>query len=428
MSITSETTLVADARPAAQSLPTRMAGQLNTRLNSPLTSYYLVLGATITLTGIGLVMVLSSSSVTAIADGASPFSEFYKQVMFAAIGFPALVLCARIPLRLWQALAWPLLFGAFLIQMLTFVPHIGVGAKGNHGWIAIAGFTLQPAEVGKFALIVWSATVLVRKRPLMNRPLHALIPVVPGAGVLLLLIMAGKDLGTAMVVMAIVAGVLFVAGAPMRIFAAATGALLLGVLLLVGTSGNRLHRISSWMNGCSVDSANYLGSCLQSVHGQWALASGGWWGVGLGASREKWGLLPEAHNDFIFAIIGEELGLVGTLLVIGLLLTLCLGLARIVLRTDELFVKIATSGVLIWVVVHSVINIGGVLGLLPIVGMPLPLVSSGGTALVTMLAALGMVLGFARREAGAAEALAARAGLVQRSLAVLPVRREGRTR
>jgi cell division protein FtsW len=423
VTLTAETTLVTGERPGAPSLPNRVAG----RLNSPLTSYYLVLGATVTLTCIGLVMVLSSSSVTAIADGASPFSEFWKQAMFAAIGFPALIVCARIPLRLWQGLAWPLLLGAFFIQMLTFVPSIGVGAKGNHGWIAVAGFTLQPAEVGKFALIVWSATVLVRKRPLMHRPLHALIPVVPGAGVLLLLILAGKDLGTAMVVMAIVAGVLFVAGAPMRIFAA-TGGLLFGVLMLVGTSGNRLHRIGSWLNGCNADSANALGSCFQSVHGQWALASGGWWGVGLGASREKWGLLPEAHNDFIFAIIGEELGLVGTLLVIGLLLTLCLGLARIVLRTDELFVKIATSGVLIWVVVHSVINIGGVLGLLPIVGMPLPLVSSGGTALVTMLAALGMVLGFARREAGAAEALAARAGLVQRSLAVLPVRREGRTR
>nr|WP_269329022.1 putative lipid II flippase FtsW [Kineosporia babensis] len=386
------------------------------------------MGATVTLTCIGLVMVLSSSSVTSIASGASPFSEFWRQAMFAAIGFPALVICSRIPVRTWQVLSWPLLLFSFVLQFLTLIPPFRAGTNGNYGWISIAGFNLQPAEVGKFALIVWSATVLVRKRSLMDQPLHALIPVVPGAGVLLLLIMGGKDLGTAMVVMAIVAGLLFVAGAPLRIFAAAAGALMFAVLMLVLVSGNRLSRIGTWLQGCDASSESVMDGCFQSVHGQWALATGGWGGVGLGGSREKWGLLPEAHNDFIFAIIGEELGLIGTLLVIGLLLTLCLSLARIVLRTEELFVKIATAGVLVWVVTHSVINIGGVVGLLPIVGMPLPLVSSGGTALVTMLAAIGMVLGFARRESGAAEALAARAGLVQRSLAVLPVRREGRSR
>ncbi|GLY33747.1 putative lipid II flippase FtsW [Kineosporia sp. NBRC 101731] len=422
MTVTVDPPLIGGASDG-DSLSHRVAG----RLNSPLTSYYLVFGATVTLTCIGLVMVLSSSSVESIADGASPFTEFWRQLMFAAIGVPAMLVAMRIPVRTWQVLGWPLLLVSFVLQMLTFVPSIGVGTKGNHGWILIAGFTLQPAEVGKFALVVWGATVLVRKRPLMDQPLHALIPVVPGAGVLLMLILGGKDLGTAMVVMAIMAGLLFVAGAPLRIFAAASGVLLLAVLVLAQTD-NRLDRIGSWLNGCSATSADAMGACFQSVHGQWALASGGWWGVGLGASREKWGLLPEAHNDFIFAIVGEELGLVGTLLVIGLLLTLCLGLARIVLRTDDLFVKIATSGVLIWVVTHSVINIGGVIGLLPIVGMPLPLVSSGGTALITMLAALGMVLGFARRETGAAQALAARVGLVQRSLAVLPVRREGRNR
>ncbi|GAB6897934.1 putative lipid II flippase FtsW [Kineosporia succinea] len=415
------------ADPPFEGVGPRSLHRVTARLNSPLTSYYLVFGATVALTCIGLVMVLSSSSVESIASGSSPFTEFWRQAMFAAIGVPAMFVAMRVPVRMWQVLGWPLLLASFLLQMLTFVPGIGIGTNGNRGWIMIAGFTLQPAEVGKFALIVWGATVLVRKRPLMDQPLHALIPLVPGAGVLLMLILGGKDLGTAMVVMAIMAGLLFVAGAPMRIFAFASVGLLLGIVVMASTE-NRRARIGTWLEGCSASNPNVLDSCFQSVHGQWAMASGGWWGVGLGASREKWGLLPEAHNDFIFAIVGEELGLVGTLLVIGLLMTLCLGLARIVLRTDDLFVKIATSGVLIWVVTHSVINIGGVVGLLPIVGMPLPLVSSGGTALITMLAALGMVLGFARRESGAAEALAARAGLVQRSLAVLPVRGEARNR
>jgi cell division protein FtsW len=189
-----------------------------------------------------------------------------------------------------------------------------------------------------------------------------------------------------------------------------------------------MGRISTWASGCSTDSTHYLDVCYQTVHGEFALATGGWLGVGLGGSREKWGLLPEAHNDFIFAVIGEELGLVGTLAVLALFVVLALGLFRIVIRSDDLFVKIATGGVLTWVLGQAVINIGAVLGLLPVVGVPLPLVSSGGSALVMAMVALGMVIGFARREAGAAEALAARAGLVRRSLAVLPVRRDGRTR
>jgi cell division protein FtsW len=215
---------------------------------------------------------------------------------------------------------------------------------------------------------------------------------------------------------------LFVAGAPLRIFGVAFGLAAVATLILVSGSSNRTGRISSWASGCSnVD--DFDGPCWQAIHGQWALASGGWGGVGLGGSREKWGLLPEAHNDFIFAIIGEELGLIGTLVVLGLFAILGWGLFRIVFRTDDLFIKIATGGVLVWVLGQAIVNIGAVLGLLPVVGVPLPLVSYGGSALVMTMIALGMVIGFARREPACAEALAARAGLVHRSLAVLPVRR-----
>jgi cell division protein FtsW len=399
----------------------------SSRLNTPLTSYYLVLGATVALICIGLVMVLSSSSVDSIADGSSPFTVFWKQLIFAAIGVPLMVLASRMSSKVWQRAAWPLLLLALVMQTLVFVPGLGLDINGNRNWIGLAGFTMQPAEIGKLAIITWAAAVLVRKRQLLHRPAHALIPVLPGAALLLLLVLAGHDLGTAMVLMALVTTVLFASGAPMRIFGFGLGGAALVVLLLVQGSDNRMTRIASWTSGCT-SLADYQSVCYQATHGQWALASGGWWGVGLGASREKWGLLPEAHNDFIFAIIGEELGLVGTLLVLGLLVVLCLGLCRIVLRTDDLFIKIATSGVLTWVLGQAVINIGAVLGLLPIVGMPLPLVSSGGSALVMTMIALGMVVGFARREPGAAEALAARAGLVSRSLAVLPVRRDGRAR
>jgi cell division protein FtsW len=434
--VTTSTTAPA-SRPASVGLPGRTtrsgprAGFLPTRLDTPLTSYYLVLGATVALVCIGLVMVLSSSSVDAIADNQSAFTEFWRQVVFATLGVPLMYAASRVRVRTWYVAAWPMLLGALALQCLVFVPGFGVEDKGNRNWISIAGFNLQPSEACKLALIVWAAAVLARKRPLLNQPMHALVPVVPGAALVLGLVLLGRDLGTSLVLMALVAAVLFVAGAPLRLFAVALLAGGLLVQVMVTGSSNRMGRIGYWLSGCAngdaTSEAFYTG-CLQARHGIWALASGGWWGVGLGGSREKWGLLPEAHNDFIFAVIGEELGLVGTLAVLGLFAILGYGLFRIVLRSDDLFVKIATSGVLTWVLGQAVINIGAVLGLLPVVGLPLPLVSSGGSALVMTMLALGMVIGFARREAGAPEALAARGGLVQRSLAVLPVRRDGRAR
>jgi len=393
------------------------------RMDTPLTSYYLVTGATVALLGIGLVMVLSSSSVESLAAHESAFSVFIKQVIFALIGLQLMLLAVRVPVRTWTVMAYPLMAFAVVFQLLV-IPF-GTAVGGNKNWIKFGGLTLQPAEVAKLALVVWAASVLARKRPLLTQPLHALVPVVPGAAVLLLLVLQGRDLGTALVLMALVGTTLFVAGAPMRIFAVGFAGAAVVVLALVSTSQNRMDRIHTWLSG-SCTQAQLLDSCLQTAHGTYALATGGWWGVGLGASRQKWGLLPEAHNDFIFAILGEELGLVGTLTVLALFAALALGLLRIVLRSDDLFIKIATGGVLTWIIGQAVINIGAVLGLLPVVGVPLPLVSSGGSALVMAMVALGMVIGFARREPGAKEALAARAGLVQRSLAVLPVRRGGR--
>jgi cell division protein FtsW len=217
-----------------------------------------------------------------------------------------------------------------------------------------------------------------------------------------------------------VGGALFVAGVPLRFFALAGAAGAAVAAWLVTSSSNRMTRIDSWLSGTCED---YWGACWQSRHGEWALASGGWWGVGLGASREKWAWLPEAHNDFIYAIIGEELGLPGTVLVVLLLAALGVAFARVVRRHDDVFVKIATAGVMSWVLFQAMINIGVVLGLLPVIGVPLPLVSSGGSALVSTLVGIGMVLSFARSEPGAREALAARAGAVRRSLAVVSRRR-----
>jgi cell division protein FtsW len=398
---------------------------LPARLDTPLTSYYLLLGATLALVAIGLVMVLSSSSVESLANQKSAYTVFSRQVIFAALGLPLLLLASRLTPRTWRVLAWPMLIAAIALQTLVFTP-LGAEVKGNLNWIKIGPFTLQPSEAGKLALVVWAAAVLARKRSLLGHTSHTLIPVVPGAAVLLGLVLVGNDLGTSLILMAIVGTVLFVAGAPLRIFAVGFGFLGLLVSQLVLGSQNRMDRIDAWLSGGGCSGQEFYNTCWQGVHGKWALATGGWWGVGLGGSREKWGLLPEAHNDFIFAVIGEELGLVGTLVVLALFAILGLGLFRVVVRTADDFVKIATAGVMVWVLGQAMVNIGTVLGLLPVIGVPLPLVSSGGSALVMTLIALGMVIGFARREPGAREALSAQAGLVRRSLAVLPVRRRSR--
>ncbi len=406
------------ARPAtSESEPARASWLL--RLESPLAAYYLVLGATVALATIGLVMVLSSSSVQSLKETGSSYTFFTKQAMFAAAALPLSWVATRLPKAAWQRLAWPLLLASVAGLLLVFSP-LGFAVNGNRNWIAVGPFTFQPSELVKLALVVWGAAVLERKRPLFRRNVHILVPVAPVAVVLLFMVLLGGDLGTALILIALVGSLLFVAGAPLRIFAMSGAVTALVVAALVVTRPSRVERIHAWLSGGGC--TDYYGTCWQTIHGKWALATGGWWGVGLGASREKWSWLPEAHNDFIFAIIGEELGLAGTLSILALFALLGYGLFRLVLASQDVFVKVATGGVLVWVLGQAVINIGAVLGVLPVIGVPLPLVSSGGSALVTTLVALGMVLGFARRVPGAPEALASRPGVVRRSLAVLPGR------
>ncbi len=404
---------------AAAPVPTTRSSVWLARVRSPLAPYYLVLGATLALVAIGLVMVLSSSSVTSLKGGTgSSYTEFLNQARFALIGLPLAWVASRMPRRFWARVAWPMLGFAVALQLLVFT-SLGRGKGGNLAWIYVGGVTVQPSEVCKIALVVWGATVLARKRPLLDRTAHLLVPVVPVSVAVLGLVLLGRDLGTGLILIAIVAALLFVAGAPLRWFVLGGGFAVLAVTLLVATSDNRTGRFGLWLAGCP--DPDVLG-CWQPLHGRYALATGGWWGVGLGGSREKWNWLPAAHNDYIFSIIGEELGLPGTLVILALFGLLALGLYRLVVTTDDIMVKIAAAGVFTWVLLQAVVNIAVVVGLLPVVGLPLPLVSSGGSALVTTLVGLGIVLGFARRVPGAPEALAARGSVVRRSLAVVPLR------
>lgn len=375
-------------------------------LDGPLTSYLLVLGSALALLGLGLPMVLSASSVTSYAETGSSFTIFERQLIWAAVGIPAMLVASRLSVRTWRRLAIPAVLLALVLLALVLVPGIGVEVNGNRNWIDVGGpFRLQPAEAAKLALVLWGAEVLTRKRARLGEWRELLIPLMPVTALILLLVLAGGDLGTAVVLMAITGALLFVAGAPLRLFAVLTAAAVSVVVYLSVTAPHRLDRFDTWLNPSAADP---LGNGLQYQHGLYALGSGGWWGLGLGASREKWGRLPEAHTDFIYAVIGEELGLAGTLTVLLLFGVLIYTGIRIALRSADPFVRLAASAATAWFGVQALVNIGAVLGMLPIAGLPLPLVSYGGAALLITLVGVGMLLSFARCEPGALEALAAR--------------------
>jgi cell division protein FtsW len=371
-------------------------------LDKPLTPYYLILGSTVMLTALGLVMVLSASSVESYAAVGSSWAIAQKQAMWVAIGVPVLLVASRLPVRWFKALGIPALVGSVILLVLVLLPGVGVSVNGNQNWIDFGGpFRIQPAEAAKLALVIWGAALFTSKRALLHQNRHLVIPLLPVAALVIGLVLLGGDLGTSLILMAIVGGMLFLAGAPARLFLLTGGAALVVVLFMTFERSARLSRLQSFLDPFG----DYQGAGWQAAHSVFALASGGWWGVGLGASREKWGALPEAHTDFIFAVIGEELGMVGTITVLMLFGALILGAMRIALKTDDTFVRYAAGGVVIWIAIQMIINIGGVLSVLPITGVPLPLVSYGGSALLPTMLALGMLLAFARDLPGARQAL-----------------------
>jgi len=395
------------------------------KLESPLTTYYLLLGVTTTLVVFGLIMVFSASSVEALLADKAFYSDFVRQLFFAVLGAAVAAWAARWPVRWWRRLAGVSLIGAVALQAAIFVPGLGVKHQGNLNWLDLGFIQIQPSEFAKIALVLTGAAIFANKGSLVGNWLHAILPyVLPISAVVLALVLAGNDLGTGLVMGLIVVAVLFVAGAPKRLFVVGGAGIVAGIVVLVTSSSNRTARISNWLDPtCQTDPDGW---CGQSVHGLYALADGGWWGVGLGGSKEKWKWLAEAHNDFIFAIIGEELGLPGTLLVLVLFGVLAWACYRLVTRTQDRFIRVASAGIMAWLIGQAMINIGSVIGLFPVVGVPLPLVSAGGSSLVTTLLALGMLLSFARTEPGCRALLAARPGVIKRTLSVLPSRRPSR--
>jgi cell division protein FtsW len=381
-------------------------GWLRSVLDRPLTSYHLVLGAVSLLLIVGLMMVLSASSVSAYVNFDDSYFYVKRQAVFLVVGLLAALAVMKTPLTTLRMLSWVGIGIAAVLLVLTYTP-LGITVNGNRNWLNLGSsmFNVQPAEFAKLAMIVWGADVLARKQRLLDQPKHLLVPYLPVSGLLILLVLFQGDAGTAVVMAAIVAGVLWIVGAPLRVLGALASAGGLGVVAIFVSSPVRMRRLAAFLD----PTADLNGANDQANAGMFAIASGGWWGVGLGASRQKWGGLPEAHTDFIFAVLGEEFGLFGSLVVLALFGVLGYAGIRIATRCDDPFARYAAGGVTIWFMVQALINLAVVLRLLPIAGVPLPLVSYGGSSLIANLLAVGVLLACARREPDA------RALLEQRS-------------
>jgi cell division protein FtsW len=374
-------------------------------LDRPLASYQLVLGTSGLLLGLGLIMVLSASSVLAynLYDHNS-FAIIERQALFAVVGLVGAVIAARMPLSVLRKLIRPFLILSVLLILATFIPGVGLEVNGNRNWLPLPGtLQLQPSEFAKLAVVLWIADLYARRQRRLGTARSILLPMVPISGGVAALVVGQRDLGTALVLFAVIVGMLWVVGLPARPMGAVVAAFSVVCVFFVAIEQERVTRMLSFLNPMAdPDRAGY-----QSIHSMMGFARGGFWGVGLGGSRQKWGALPEAHTDFILAVIGEELGLIGSFVVLILFTLFAVAGIRTATRTSDPFVRYAAAGIVIWIMSQAIINIGMVLGLLPVIGIPLPLLSYGGSSLLVTLVACGILLNCATTEPGARRALEA---------------------
>jgi cell division protein FtsW len=367
-------------------------------LSHPQASFYLVLVPAVLLLALGLMMVLSASSVYAYTRWDDAYYFFKRQLAFLVVGGVAAAVLARFKPQHLKVLGWVLVLGAIALQLLTFT-SLGFSKNGNTNWVdvGISWFRIQPAELAKLAIVVWGADIFSRKHRLLGDPRHLLIPFVPVSMLMIALVVLQEDLGTGLILGALVLLTLWYVGAPWRVLVGLVTVVSAGVLAMVASSPSRMSRIFGFLN----QDADTLGVNHQPIRAVFALASGGWWGLGLGASRQKWGGLVESHTDYVLAVIGEELGLVGTLAVLALFVILGYAGFRIAMRSDDRFSRYVAAGVTSWFMVQALLNILVVLRMVPVLGVPLPLLSYGGSALLANLMALGALLACARNEPAA---------------------------
>ncbi|KUI40171.1 putative lipid II flippase FtsW [Mycobacterium sp. GA-2829] len=372
-------------------------------LGRPMTSFHLIIAVTGLLITLGLTMVLSASGVYSYDSDGSPWSVFAKQVLWTAVGLVAFYLALRMPVKTLRRLAFPGFAFTIVLLILVLIPGIGKVANGSRGWFVVAGFSMQPSELAKIAFAIWGAHLLAARRMERATLREMLIPLVPAAVIALALIVAQPDLGQTVSLGIILLALLWYAGLPLRVFLSSLVAVMASAVVLALAEGYRSARVQSWLD----PSADAQGSGYQARQAKFALANGGVFGDGLGQGTAKWNYLPNAHNDFIFAIIGEELGFVGAAGLLGLFGLFAYTGMRIARRSADPFLRLLTATATTWVLGQVFINVGYVVGLLPVTGLQLPLISAGGTSTATTLLMLGLITNAARHEPEAVAALRA---------------------
>ena len=344
------------------------------------------------LTAIGVIEVFSASSVYAFTTYDNSFWFLERQGIYAAIGIGALLVTARMRYAAWRRLSGPLLILSVALLLVALHPTAGSSVYGASRWIGLGPFTLQPSEIAKLSLVAFAATVLTQKEGKLDNWTHLALPLGPIVLMVAAIVMLQRDLGTTIVIVGSVLMMLFVAGARMR-HLVITGVITLGGLAyLIFGEAYRRARFMSFFDPWK----DPLNSGYQLIQGLIALGSGGWFGVGLGASRQKWADLPNAHTDFIFAVLGEEMGLIGEFVVLIAFGVMIYAGIRIAVRAPDTFGRLLAAGITSWIGLQAIVNLGAVTGLLPITGVPLPFVSFGGTALIVTLGAVGVLASIAR--------------------------------
>jgi cell division protein FtsW len=364
-----------------------------TRTTTRSSTAVLLVATVVVLNVVGMVMVLSASSVASLTDYGSPWYFFFRQLLWTALGGAAFVFGVRFDYRNWRRLVRPLLIVSTALLVAVLVPGIGVYVSGSRRWLGVGMFRFQPSEIAKLALLLYAADLMSRRSGEVHAWRRVVKPVVLVLAGFVVLVMREPDLGSALVLAFVVLAVLVAGGARARHLAVVGGLGLTALTLLALLEPYRRVRMLTFLHPFA-DSTNAGYQISQSLI---ALGSGGLTGVGLGAGRAKWNFLPNAHTDFIFAIIGEELGLIGCVLVIALFVTFAVLGTRAALRAPDRFGALVAAGVTMWVVGQAVINIAAVVGLLPVTGIPLPFVSFGGSALIATMLASGMLVNIARQ-------------------------------
>ena len=362
----------------------------------PINLYYMLIGSTLALSTIGLVMVFSASSIYSLENKGSVWAILLRQFIFLAISLPMAWLLSRLSLAHWKKLSKSGVRISLLLLIIVQIPSFGKSVNGNHNWISLGFVDVQPSEIAKFLMILWAGAILANHEGAGAVQTNVLKLIAPAFILCIFLVLFGHDLGTASVFAFILAGLLWISGVQLRLFAGITAFGFAAIAALIATAPYRVARLSVFLDPFAAEQYKSVG--WQPAHSLLGLASGGLFGVGLGASRQKWGNLPEAHTDFILSVIGEELGLFGTLAVLLLLSILLLSIFRIAVRAQDPMVRYVCSGVGCWIGVQTFLNVGSAISVLPVVGVTLPLLSYGGSALIATYMGIAFVIGAARRD------------------------------